>query len=633
MNMQPAILLSSLLASIGIPLPHPSISHPRVHVAPSVPVMQTNDNTTAAGKIENGVLNIRLDAITGVWHPEGPNGKSVETAAFAEEGRAPTTPGPLIRVIVGTVVHVTVHNSLDKPLIVLGLGDNRGLRDTLKVGVGETKEVRFTPKQAGTYYYAGQTQPGPFFGRYHEDSQMNGALIVDEAGARKKDRVFLISWWGVLDSLSPSGLGKFTMVINGLSWPHTERIDMTQGDSATWRWINLTGVYHPMHLHGFYYRVDAKGDGVADNYFAADQRRMAVTEIVSPGRTMQMSWSPTRPGNWIMHCHLAGHLSSSVSLDTESGMEHHEMERMHPSDRPHQMFGLVLGITVAPNGTIAKATGPERKIRVFLRSQPHQYGDKVGFAFVIAGSKEDRPGIKLPVPGSPLILQKDQPVAITVINQSGIDRASIHWHGIELESYPDGVPGWSGYGKHRIPSIAPGDSLTVHFTPPRAGSFMYHSHFNEATQIGSGAYAPIIVLNKGEKFDPETDRVLFIADGGPPGNVIVGPPPPVILNGKSLPDPIGLRAGTRYRFRVFNLKNDEVEQIALLDENDKPIMWRAIAKDGADLPASQATVQPASLVFGSGEIYDFVYTPEKPAELKIRYGQKPRIVNVAVHVR
>jgi FtsP/CotA-like multicopper oxidase with cupredoxin domain len=633
MNMQPAILLSSLLASIGIPLPHPSISHPRVHVAPSIPVMQTNDNTTAAGKIENGVLNIRLDAITGVWHPEGPNGKSVETAAFAEEGRAPTSPGPLIRVIVGTVVHVTVHNSLDKPLIVLGLGDNRGLRDTLKVGVGETKEVRFTPKEAGTYYYAGQTQPGPFFGRYHEDSQMNGGLIVDEAGARKKDRVFLISWWGVLDSLSPSGLGKFTMVINGLSWPHTERIDMTQGDSATWRWINLTGVDHPMHLHGFYYRVDAKGDGVADNYFAADQRRMAVTEIVSPGRTMQMSWSPTRPGNWIMHCHLAGHLSSSVSLDTESGMEHHEMERMHPSDRPHQMFGLVLGITVAPNGTIAKATGPERKIRVFLRSQPHQYGDKVGFAFVIAGSKEDRPGIKLPVPGSPLILQRDQPVAITVINQSGIDRASIHWHGIELESYPDGVPGWSGYGKHRIPSIAPGDSLTVHFTPPRAGSFMYHSHFNEATQIGSGAYAPIIVLNKGEKFDPETDRVLFIADGGPPGNVIVGPPPPVILNGKSLPDPIGLRAGTRYRFRVFNLKNDEVEQIALLDENDKPIMWRAIAKDGADLPASQATVQPASLVFGSGEIYDFVYTPEKPAELKIRYGQKPRIVNVAVHVR
>jgi manganese oxidase len=162
---------------------------------------------------------------------------------------------------------------------------------------------------------------------------------------------------------------------------------------------------------------------------------------------------------------------------------------------------------------------------------------------------------------------------------------------------------------------------------------MYHSHFNEATQIGSGAYAPIIVLNKGEKFDPETNRILFIADGGPMGNVIAGPPPPVILNGKPLPDPITLTAGTKYRFRLFNLKNDDLERIALLDESDKPIMWRAIAKDGADLPPSQATVRPASLGFGSGEIYDFEYTPQKSGELKIRYGLSPRIVNVAVHVK
>ena len=631
--MQPAILILSLLATIGIVLPHPPTNPRMPHYPAPAAVMQANDNTRPAGKIQNGVLEIRLDATTGVWYPEGPQGKSVETAAFAEEGSAPTTPGPVIRVTVGTEVHATIHNSLDKPLIIIGLGDNRGLRDTLNVGVGETKDVRFTPKVAGTYYYAGQTESGVFFGRYHEDSQLNGALIVDEPGATKKDRVFLISWWGVMDPASPSGLGKFTMVINGLSWPHTERIQMTQGDSATWRWINLTGVPHPMHLHGFYYRIDAKGDGVVDQHFAADQQRMAITDIVAPARTMQMSWSPTRPGNWIIHCHLAGHLSSYISLDTDRGVEHHEMEKMHPSDRPHQMYGLVLGITVAPNGKLAKVTGPERKIRVFLRSQPYQYGDKTGFAFVVAGSKEDRPGIKLAVPGSPLVLEKDQPVAITVINQSGIDHASIHWHGIELESYPDGVPGWSGAGKHVIPAIAPGDSLTVHFTPPRAGSFMYHSHFNEATQIGSGAYAPIIVLNKGQTFDASTERMLFISDGGPMGNVIAGPPPPVYLNGKALPDPIELRAGTTYRFRLFNLKNDELEQIALLDESGKPIMWKAVAKDGADLPASQSTLQPARLVFGSGEIYDFVYTPEKTGELRVRYGQTPRIVNVAVHVR
>jgi FtsP/CotA-like multicopper oxidase with cupredoxin domain len=348
---------------------------------------------------------------------------------------------------------------------------------------------------------------------------------------------------------------------------------------------------------------------------------------------MQMAWSPTRPGNWIMHCHFAGHLSQNVALDTESGVGHSEMDGMHPSDRPHQMFGLVMGITVAPNGEIAMARKPERTIRVYLRSQPHQYGDNIGFGFAVAGSKEDRSGIKLAVPGSALILEKDQPVAITIINQSGIDHASIHWHGIELQSYPDGVPGWSGSGKHTIPAIAPGDSLTVYFTPPRAGSFMYHSHFNEAIQMGSGAYAPIIVLKKGEKFDAETDRILFISDGGPTVNVVSGPPAPVLLNGKSLPDAMQLTAGRTYRFRLFNVKNEDVEQISLLDGMDKPIMWRAVAKDGADLPSSQSTMQPATLVFGSGEIYDFVYTPEKAGELKFRYGTSPYVVNVPVHVR
>ena len=31
--------------------------------------------------------------------------------------------------------------------------------------------------------------------------------------------------------------------------------------------------------------------------------------------------------------------------------------------------------------------------------------------------------------------------------------------------------------------------------PPRAGTFMYHSHFDEETQISSGVFGPIIKAN------------------------------------------------------------------------------------------------------------------------------------------
>ena len=49
------------------------------------------------------------------------------------------------------------------------------------------------------------------------------------------------------------------MAINGLSWPHTERLTYTQGDSVHWRVVNFTEIDHPMHLHGFYFRLDVEG--------------------------------------------------------------------------------------------------------------------------------------------------------------------------------------------------------------------------------------------------------------------------------------------------------------------------------------------------------------------------------------
>lgn len=73
------------------------------------------------------------------------------------------------------------------------------------------------------------------------------------------------------------------LTINGRSFPHTERIEPMVGDTLRWRWINASGRNHPMHLHGFYFRVDAKGDGLADTSYAVAARRLAVTENMRPG--------------------------------------------------------------------------------------------------------------------------------------------------------------------------------------------------------------------------------------------------------------------------------------------------------------------------------------------------------------
>lgn len=53
-----------------------------------------------------------------------------------------------------------------------------------------------------------------------------------------------------------------------------------------------------MHLHGFYFRVDARGtpQAEADSLYAPDQQRMAVTETIGPRRTASIVWSPDEPG-------------------------------------------------------------------------------------------------------------------------------------------------------------------------------------------------------------------------------------------------------------------------------------------------------------------------------------------------
>jgi manganese oxidase len=612
--------------------------------ARAVAVAVPNDNRRPAGRLANGVLTIALEARRGAWFPEGPQGKHLDVFAWGEPGKDLQVPGPLVRVPLGTVVRATLRNTLDVPITVFGFGAARGTADSVIVAPGATRDVQFTASAAGTFYYAGKVGPGPIEARLGEDSQLGGAIVVDPpniAGgvAPANDRVFVMSWLFSVDSTSPTGLGTGTMAINGLSWPHTERINLSQGDSVRWHVVNLTGSDHPMHLHGFYFRVDEKGDGRVDTVYAAADRRMAVTEVILPSQTMTLAWAPTRPGNWIFHCHFQAHISYLASLDTERGVHDAHAAMLHPAampgdasgtgsmpgmpgmtGAPHQMFGLVLGIHVAPRSSMVAAAphaGAERAVRILVRQKADVYGANPGYAFVFGGSEDDASGA-LPIPARPLVLTRGEPVAITIVNRAS-EPATIHWHGIELQSYPDGVPGWSGEGQHIMPSIMPNDSLTVHFTPPRAGTFMYHSHFDELQQINSGLYGAIIVLDPGQRYDPETDRVFFIGNAGPTANVIFGPFAHLLLNGAEKPAPMELRAGVTYRFRFLNLSDDFPTMIALKD-GERPVTWRALAKDGADLPASQSTVRPSVLVFDPGETYDYAFTPEKPGDLTLTFG-------------
>ena len=617
----------------GFPLP--TLHRDALARAPRV---EANDNRRPAGHLADGVLTVALVARAGIWRPDGRGGPALPVAAFAEAGAAPSTPGPLLRVPAGTEVRATVRNDLPMPITVHGLGDARGpAAPGTTVPPGEMRAFRFRADAPGLSYYVARASAAPPLARLHDDAQLHGAIVVDPPAAAGReqappDRVFVISSWFTRDTTTVSGLGPgATLAINGRSWPHTERIAMAQGDTARWRVVNASTLTHPMHLHGAYFRVDARGDGARDTVYAPEQRRLAVTESLAPGETMAIAWTPVHAGNWLFHCHLASPIAPRATFEADrrtpaSPLPHakHGSEHAAKHGSKHgassHMEGLVLGIVVAPRGAAPAPSGPERPLRLVARSRPGVYGEHAGYAFVLGGTPADAAPDSLPLPGPVLDLVRGERVAATVVNRTH-EPLAVHWHGIELESWPDGVPGWSGMGARTLPMIAPGDSLTVRFTPPRAGTFMYHSHANEMRQISSGLYGAIVVSEPEAPRDAAADHVVVVSDGGPLVDFF-GASPPAFVNGSARPAPLRLAPGVPNRLRLVNIRTEALTALALHD-GDAPATWRVVAKDGAALPAARVRDVPATLRFAPGEIYDVEITPPAGHSLTLRWTSSP----------
>ena len=603
------------LAAIGL-LPSPAPGGPSAMHRPSrapiaeVEPIAANANRRPAGRLSGGVLTLRLEARMGRWFPEEDGGPSEVVQAFGEEGGPLQIPGPLLRVPAGTSIRLFVRNRLDSVLVIHGLHTRPGSeRNSVVITPGSVRELRFDAGEPGTYHYWGSTTGAGMETREWLDSQLSGAFIVDPPGARPDDRIFVMGlWFKTLPDSSGPGARPYEelMVINGKMWPHTERFTYSVGDSVRWRWINPTTSSHPMHLHGFYYSIEALGDGARDSALAPERRPLVNTHLMLPGGTMATAWQAQREGNWVFHCHFAFHVSHFLAMTPP--------DTAHAEHREHRMSGLVLGIHVNPGPRAATAvTSPvARRLRLLMQEVPGRYDSFPGYGFVLQDPRSAVPDTvpteALPASGPMIVLTRGEPVAITVVNRLR-QQTGVHWHGIELESFPDGVPGWSGTPGRIMPPIAPSDSFVAEFVPPRAGTFFYHSHSNEGFQIASGLYGAIIVVEPGQTIDPATDLVFLLGASGPFPNG-------GLLNGKSEPRPIDLVAGRTYRFRFIQIQPDWRVHFTLFDARGIA-QWLPVAKDGADLPPALRRVSTARLLAGPGETADFEFTPSAPGTLRL----------------
>lgn len=261
-------------------------------------------------KMDKGAKVFNLEAAPVRWKILN----DVTVTAWAYNGMVP---GPLIRVTNGDKVKIIVKNNLSEPTTIHWHGiqvpnNMDGIPDETQKPIqpGDTFTYEFTAKPAGTYWY---------HSHFNSDKQisvgLSGAFVIDPVGGLASkpniDRVLMLNEWRVIGgqtyaSMPATGMDGNYFTINGKAYPETETIEAKVGQKIRLRFVGAGQMIHPMHLHGFPFKIVAT-DG---NDVPLSAQWTKDTVSVAPGERYDIEFTPDRAGKWMLHCHIPHHTTN-----------------------------------------------------------------------------------------------------------------------------------------------------------------------------------------------------------------------------------------------------------------------------------------------------------------------------------
>ena len=258
---------------------------------------------------------------------------------------------------------------------------------------------------------------------------------------------------------------------------------------------------------------------------------------------------------------------------------------------------------VTPNG----ATLPLRDVG----------GVKVGHLVASEFDHELAPGLVCRVwgyegrtPGPTIEATEGERLRIYVTNRLP-EPTTVHWHGMIV---PNGMDGVSALTQ---PPIPPGATWAYELELRHAGTFMYHSHYDEMTQIALGCVGMIVVHPRTPR-GPAVDRDFVLMTHEWTVDVGARRPDPnamndfnvLTFNGKIFPATEPLLVGTneRVRIRLGNLSPMDHHPIHI-----HGLWFHETATDGGEIPASARRPETTVLVpVGSTRVIEM--TPTEPGD-------------------
>lgn len=192
------------------------------------------------------------------------------------------------------------------------------------------------------------------------------------------------------------------------------------------------------------------------------------------------------------------------------------------------------------------------------------------------------------------------------------EATTVHWHAVFLPNGMDGVGGLT----QKV--IRPGETFQYEWTFRQHGTFMYHSHHDEMTQMAMGMMGLVVVHPRRPSAEYKVDRDFALLLGEwsiKPGmtrpnanemtefNVLT-------LNAKVFPAtaPLVCRAGDRVRIRIGNLSAMDHHSIHLHGH-----YFKVVATDGGQIPLS-AQWPETTVIVPTGSTRDVEFVADAPGD-------------------
>jgi FtsP/CotA-like multicopper oxidase with cupredoxin domain len=247
-------------------------------------------------RLDKGVKVFELTAEEIQWETEP--GRKVK--AWAYNGQVP---GPQLRVHEGDRVRIRLVNKLAQSTSIHFHGlelpnDQDGVPFITQPPVkpGDSYTYEFTVPNAGSHMYHSHHNSAIQVG-----NGLLGAFIVEPRRPLPAHRAD-VDYVMVLND------GAHGYTLNGKSFPATEPIACSQGQTVRIRFMNEGMMIHPMHLHGMHMTVIAKDGWDQPMPWRCD------TLNIAPGERWDVLVKATNPGVWAFHCHILPHAESEHGM-------------------------------------------------------------------------------------------------------------------------------------------------------------------------------------------------------------------------------------------------------------------------------------------------------------------------------